>query len=114
MKDGGGYFLGAKTWVPFAEPHKAFVLYLCWEQARLRGNDVVLHALTDSTAVVEIQSHYFALYDIAGHLKPVIPASEYREIFETIWQDRADKAGWQLKIVHGESYTSTFHFKRAS
>lgn len=112
LKDGGGYFLGAKTWVPFVDPRRAFILYLCWEQNHLRNNDVVLVSLSDTAAVVQIQSLFFAVYDIAGHLKPVISAQDYRDIFETIWQDRAKKAGWSLEIKYGENYLVSFNFHK--
>lgn len=112
LKDGGGYFLAAKTWVPFVQPHRAFILYLCWEQAHLRNNDVTLVSLSDTGAVVEIQSHFFAIYDIAAHLKPVISDSDYRKIFETIWHDRADKAGWGLDIAYHDNFFARLHFHR--
>jgi len=54
LKDGGGYFVGAKTWVPFSPPHKAFIQYLCWEQAHLRENPVELKKLNDNEAVVRL------------------------------------------------------------
>jgi hypothetical protein len=112
LKDGGGYFVGAKTWVPFAAPHKAFILYLCWEQAKLRGNDVTLVKLEDNEAIVQLNAQFFALYFIASHLKPKISIEDYKQIFETIWQDRASSAGWALDIQYTEDYRVTFHFKR--
>ena len=92
-KDGPGYFLAAKTWVPFVPPERAFILYSCWEQSRLRGNPVTLEALSDREARVRIQPRYFALYKSAGHLKLLIPFEEYRRIFETLWNDRAARGG---------------------
>jgi hypothetical protein len=35
FKDGPGYFMEAHTWVPFVPVSRAFILYLCWEQANL-------------------------------------------------------------------------------
>jgi hypothetical protein len=99
LKDGAGYALAAKTWVPFVPPQRAFILYACWEQSRLRENTVVLEKLTDQEAVVKLQSHFFYLYKMTGHLKQQIPFDEYRRIFETIWQDRAANAGWTLEIT---------------
>ena len=98
LKDGAGYALAAKAWVPFVPPKKAFILYACWEQNRLRENAVSLEKLTEQEAVVKLQSHFFYLYKIASHLKQQIPFAEYRQIFETIWQDRATNAGWKLDI----------------
>ena len=114
LKDGGGYLVGAKTWVPFAAPNKAFILYLCWEQAKLRGNDVTLVKLEENEAIVRLNTQFFALYFTAAHLKPKIPLEDYKMIFETLWHDRALNAGWSLDIQYAEDYRVTFHFKRSS
>ncbi len=102
IKDGPGYFIAAKAWVPFVTSKKAFILYLCWEQANLRGNNVTLEKLNDDEALVRMKLIYFALYKAAAHLKEQISYEDYRRIFETIWQDRAEKAGWKLKITYEE------------
>lgn len=112
LKDGGGYFVGARTWVPFSTPHRAFILYLCWEQANLRGNDVTLVKLEDNEAIVRLHTYYFALYYIASHLKPRISLEDYKQIFETIWQDRASNAGWNLDIQYSSDNEVTFHFTK--
>jgi len=112
LRDGGGYFVGARTWVPFVPPHKAFVLYLCWEQANLRGNEVTLLKLEESEAIVRLNTHFFALYSVAAHMKPVISLDDYKQIFETIWQDRASNAGWLLNIQYSPAYEATFHLTR--
>ncbi len=113
LKDGAGYFVGAKTWVPFTSPQRGFILYLCWEQAKLRGNEVTLAALSDTEAVVRLNNHFFTLYFTAAHLKPRISLEEYKRIFETIWQDRAQNAGWNLAITYDKNYQVTFSFKRS-
>jgi hypothetical protein len=100
LKSGPGYFVAAKSWVPFVAPARAFILYLCWNESRLRENLVVLEKLTDFEAVVSMQTHYFFLYKRATHLRQWIPFDEYRQIFETIWQDRAAAAGWTLEIKY--------------
>jgi hypothetical protein len=120
LKDGPGYFVWAKSRAPFLPPHKAFILFLCWEQANLRGPNtradaVTLESLTDREAVVRLYPIYFQLYQAAAHLKPQISPEDYREIFETIWQDRARAAGWTLKIDYAEDqgYTKcVFRFGR--
>lgn len=109
--NGIGYLLGAETWVPFVSPSKAFILYLCWEQANLRGNDVVLEKLDDHEALLKITPLYFALYQTASHLKRQISLEDYIRIFETIWQERSDKAGWNLKI-EGQGRICIFHFTK--
>ncbi|MEW5995751.1 MAG: hypothetical protein AB1744_15335, partial [Candidatus Zixiibacteriota bacterium] len=100
FNDGPGYFLSARTWVPFLEPEQAFILYLCWEQANLRGNKVVLERLEDGAARVRLQSMYFQLYEHTGHLRTQIRFEDYRTLFETIWQDRAQAANWDLEITY--------------
>ena len=110
--NGVGYFLGAKTWVPFFPPSRAFILYLCWEQANLRGNKVTLEKLEDNEAIVRFdESQYFALYVRSTHLKQQITLEDYARIFDTIWKERAQKAGWNLKIEYGGKQI-TFHFTR--
>lgn len=113
LKDGAGYFVGAKSWIPFVSAHKAFILYLCWEQSRLRGNRVELVRLEEKEAVVKIESHFFAIYTRAAHLKQAISIERYKKIFENIWQDRASEAGWDLEIKYSEDYLVTFLFKRS-
>lgn len=108
--NGVGYLLGAKTWVPFVEPKKAFILYLCWEQAKLRGNKVILEKLDDKEAIVKIRPIYIDIFLSSSHLKQQISWEEYVQIFFTIWQERAEKAGWQLDFITGE-YLIGFHFR---
>jgi hypothetical protein len=116
FKDGDGYFLAARTWVPFFEPAKAFILYACWEQANLRGNTVTLEKLDDQEAVVRMSTYYFKLYKVTAHLARQIPFEDYAKIFETVWQDRARAAGWTLRIEYGnEGYRASecvLRFKR--
>ncbi len=111
FRDGRGYFLAAKSWVPFVPKHKAFILYLCWEQAKLRGNSVTLEKISDHEATVKLNLVYFKLYKTTAHLKQQISFEDYRRIFETIWQDRASKAGWKVQIRY-EGEESIFHFER--
>jgi hypothetical protein len=118
FKDGNGYFLAARTWVPFVEPRKAFILYACWEQANLRGNTVTLEKLDDAAAVVRMSTYFFGLYKASAHLAQQIPFEDYTRIFETIWKDRARAAGWNLEIeFRNEGYRASecvLRFKRPS
>jgi hypothetical protein len=115
LKDGYGYFLAAKVRVPFLPPSRAFILYLCWDQAHIAGNNVTLEKLMDHEAVVRMETIYFLLYKVASHLKDQISFEDYRQIFEVIWQDRAEKAGWKLKIEYQGDYPGAicvFHFTK--
>ena len=99
FQDGEGYSLAAKTWVPFVPVHQAFILYLCWEQSNLRGSLVTLVELSDEIARVEMDSMYFHLYHRTGHLKQQISFEDYQKLFEATWNDRAEKAGWQVAFA---------------
>jgi hypothetical protein len=116
FKTGDGYFVGAKSWVPFVPPARAFILYLCWAESRLYGNLVTLEKLTDEEAVVSLQTHYFFLYKRSSHMRQWLPFGEYRTLFETIWQDRAANAGWKLNIEYKdpECLQVVFRFRRSS
>jgi hypothetical protein len=109
--DGAGYFLAAKTWVPFVPTERAFILYLCWEQSQLRGNSVSLEKLEENEALVKLDPIFFRLYRHTGHLKNQILFKEYRSIFEAIWQDRAKNAGWKLEIEYRGIF-SFLHFTK--
>lgn len=100
FRDGAGYALAARTWVPFVTPDRAFVLYMCWDFAHRKENPVTLEKLSDAEAVVRAVPRWFELYERAAHLKPQIPLEDYRRLFETIWQDRAKNAGWNLAISY--------------
>jgi hypothetical protein len=107
--DGAGYFLGAKTWVPFVHPRRAFILYLCWEQANLKGNRVILETLTDTEAVVKLDPLPYRIYRAATHLREQIEFKDYRELYESIWRNRAAAAGWNLEMKIQGSFT-VLHF----
>jgi len=96
--NGPGYFLQAKAWVPFVPPPKAFILYVCWEQANLIGNEVTLQKLDENEAIVKMIPLYFQIFRHATHLKRQITFQDYRKIFETIWEYRAQSAGWDLRV----------------
>ncbi len=120
LRDGPGFFVAATAWVPFFAPHRAFVLYLCWYQARLhgmntRGDSVVLESLDDRGAVVRMKDDvFFRLYQVATHIRPQIAFADYREIYEVIWKDRAEAAGWTLAIEYpsADGLEVLFRFSR--
>ncbi len=111
FKDGAGYFLMAKTWVPFVSERKAFILFTCWEQANLRGNSVTLEKIGDQEAIIRMKPNYFQLFHRTGHLKQQVSFEDYKKIFETIWQDRASNAGWNLQMTY-EPEECIFHFTK--
>lgn len=98
--DGAGYALAARAWVPYVTPERAFILYLCWEQARLHGAEVTLVTLEQTAAVVRLRPIYFLLYSRSAHLRNQISLADFRRLFEYRWQDRAKNAGWSLSIAY--------------
>ncbi|MCK5147593.1 hypothetical protein KAR48_12620 [bacterium] len=109
FKDGLGYFLAAKTWVPFVTPHKAFILYMCWDEKMMKGSEVTLEKLNDEEAVVIINPKYFWLYNCTSHYRQQISFAHYAKIFETMWHDRANTAGWNLEMEFNGA-VGTFKF----
>ena len=100
FQDGAGYFLAARTWVPFVPAPRAFVLYACWEQSNLRGSPLTLVSLDDREAVVDLDAVEWRLYEQTGHLRQMISREDYRTLYETVWQNRAAAAGWDLRIEY--------------
>lgn len=111
FQDGAGYALEARTWVPLVLPSRAFILFLCWEQANFFASPVTLESLDDNSALVRLQPRWFRLYRQTAHLRQMIPEPEFRGIFETVWHDRARAAGWELNIEHHRD-DSVLRFKR--
>ncbi len=111
VRDGAGYALEARTWVPFVTPQRAFVLFLCWEQANLMANPVTLESLEERSAVVRLKPRWFKLYKQTAHLRQMISEADFRELFETAWRDRARAAGWTLAVEYGNGET-VFRFTR--
>src|SRR4030042_1562472 len=72
-----------------------------WQREEIYWAQIVfLEKLTDEEAIVSLQAHFFFLYKRTGHLRTQIPFEDYRRLFETIWQDRALAAGWNLEIEY--------------
>jgi hypothetical protein len=100
FKDGQGYFLAARTWVPFVPATRALVLYVCWEQSNLRGSPVTLISLGEDQAVLDVDAVEWRLYERTAHLRRMISREDYRTLFEDLWRDRAAAAGWDLRIEY--------------
>lgn len=112
FKDGEGYLMWAKTHVPFVKPSKAFILILCYEQTNLRGGKVTLKKLDADHAILTLEPIFLKLYFASGQIRNQISHEDYISIFETIWHDRAEKAGWDLDISYNQDKAIfTFHRK---
>jgi hypothetical protein len=112
FRDGAGYLLSARTWVPFVPPGRAWVLYTCWEQAHLRGNEVTLRALREDAATIHVVSRRLAAYERTGHLRQQIEADDFRALYESVWVDRARAAGWEIDFEYDEGGAVTFELSR--
>lgn len=110
LQDGVGYELQARTWSPFVTPARAFILYACWEESRMKMSAVTLERLDDREAVMRLEPIYLKLYDQTAHLKQQITREDYLELFRTIWLDRARQAGWDLRMDL-QGHTATLHFR---
>jgi hypothetical protein len=111
FRDGTGYALAAQSWVPFVRPSEAFVLYLCWEQSQLSGNEVVLEGLNETEALVRVKPLYFLLYERTGHLHQQIERDDYVRLYEFRWEDRATHAGWDVEFEY-EGPWCNMHFSQ--
>ena len=109
--DGAGYALASRVWIPFVVPERAFILYLCWEQARIRGGDVTLVSLDSVQAVVRLRPLGFLMYSRSAHLRNQISLDDFRRLFEYRWRDRAVHAGWSLSISY-EGDEAVLRFRR--
>lgn len=98
FKDGAGYALSAKTWVPMVSPERAFVLYACFEQAMLQGNKVTLERLDDHQAIIQLNPIELRLYEQTAHFRNYISKLDFMQLIESIWRDRATQAGWKLNF----------------
>ena len=100
FNDGGGYFMSARTWVPFVPAARAFILYLCWEQSNLQGQPATLVSLDDRQATVEVEAREWKLYEQTAQPRQMISREDYRMLYETVWRNRANAAGWDLRIEY--------------
>lgn len=105
--DGKGEYVCARSWVPFYSDRLSYIAYSAWYECRINGENVVIQEFQESKCEVVIYNHIWrGIYFTVGHLKPVIEYSEYMELFESIWRDRAASAGWKIQFVYTDAYTS--------
>lgn len=105
--DGKGEFLCAKSWVPFYRDRLSYIAYCAWYESRINGENVVVKEFQESRCEVVIYRHIWrSIYFITGHLKTVMEYSEYMELYEAIWKDRAASAGWNIEFAYTDEDTS--------
>ena len=106
FRDGAGEYLCAKAWVPYYEGSKAFIAYCAWIESRINGENVSIDEFSSSRCVLRFTNHlWMSVYHQASHIKTQISFEEYKDLFEYIWQDRANNAGWSLSFVYSDEDT---------
>lgn len=105
--DGKGEYLCARSWVPFYSDSLSFIAYSAWYECRINGENVVIQEFQESKCKVTIYNHMWRdIYFTVGHLNAVIQYSEYMELFESIWEERARSAGWEVRFAYTDECTS--------
>lgn len=105
--DGKSEYVCARSWVPFYSDSLSYIAYAAWYESRINGENVAIQEFQDSKCEVAMYNHIWRnMYFTVGHLKPVIDYSEYMELFESIWKDRARSAGWEIQFTYEDEYTS--------
>jgi hypothetical protein len=61
--------------------------------------------------MVDVDAGEWRLYEQTGHLHQMISRENYQALYETVWQDRAAVAGWDLRIEHARAQVR-FRFER--
>lgn len=109
FRDGAGFLLAARAWLPQLEPRVAFIWFAAWSEAHLRGNPVILERADHGGGVLRLtRPLHRELYARTSHLRNQISLEDYESIFRTMWEDRAEKAGWELRITDGEQVVLRF------
>ena len=68
-----------------------------------------MEKLSDQEARVRFTPRAFALYDQTAQFKQRISMDDYRRLFEVVWLDRAQSAGWDLHISY-DKWECVFRF----
>lgn len=113
--DGMGEYLCARSWVPFYSDGLSYIAYCAWYESRMNGENVVVQEFQENRCVVVIYNHIWRnVYFMATHLKSVIAYAEYMELFEFIWKDRAENAGWKIDFIYKDEDTTLIFNKRST
>ena len=104
--DGKGEYICAKSWVPFYSDGLSYIAYSAWYECRINGENVVIQEFCEDKCKIVIYDHIWrSIYFTVGHLKSLIEYSEYMKLFESIWKNRAESAGWIIDFVYKDEYT---------
>lgn len=104
--DGAGECLCARSWVPFYKEKLAYIAYAAWMENRIYGEDVRIERFEESGCQLRFCGHLWRrIYANTGHLCNSIAYSEYMELFEAIWTDRAKASGWNVRFLYEQGDT---------
>jgi hypothetical protein len=104
FKDGDGYALAARAWIPYFAPEVALVWYAAWSEWYLHRNPACIKMVGPQKATLCLTDPlHWHLYRQTGHLRSQISEADYEALFDVIWQDRARAAGWRLGILRAET-----------
>jgi|GEM_PF-1391217 len=111
--DGRGEFLCARSWVPFYSDGLSYIAYCAWYESRMNGETVAVQEFQENRCVVVFYNHIWRnVYFMAAHLNPIIEYAEYMKLFESIWKDRAENAGWKIDFIYKDGDTTLIFNKR--
>jgi hypothetical protein len=103
FRDGAGFALAARAWIPYFEPRLALLWYAAWSETYLHGNPVTVLRIDENNSTIRLADPlHWRLYRQTVHLKAQIGEPDYEALFDIVWQDRAKCAGWSLDIVRDE------------
>lgn len=106
VSDGKGEYICARSWVPFYSDRLSYIAYFAWYECRINGENVAIREFQENKCEVVIYNHIWrSIYFTVGHLKTVIEYSEYMELLEYIWKDRAASADWEISFVYTDEST---------
>lgn len=92
--------------LPFLPCHKAFIFYKCWFHSQLLGETTNLLRFDDKCAEIELERcKHLAIYEQNSKIKKQIDKRTYLALYETTWEDRAGKCGWEIKITYSDLST---------
>lgn len=73
FQDGAGELLGTKSWVPFYDDRKAFILYSAWMENRIYGEKICLERFSDDMCRLRFKGHlWFKVYWMTGHIRTLL------------------------------------------
>ncbi len=92
--------------LPFLPCHKAFIYYKCWFHSQLLGETTNLLVFDENKAEIELERcKHLAIYEQNRKIKKQIDKRTYLALYETTWDDRAGKCGWNVKISYSDLST---------